>query len=223
MNEILFAGTVRSNKMFFAGTVRSNKTLFPGTVSLNKTLFEGTVPTDETLIAGTEPAEETLIADYWIPCITNYVKNCLDYARFRSSNQKSAGLLQTPVPAQRFEIIAIDLFGPLPESKDKKKCIFIVEDVATRWVELFALPNATARECATVVMGKVFLRFGLPRRAISNNGTQFVSAVMQQLCYLLKIHQSFIPVYRPQANPVERKNRDLKSRLAILVEDLRNS
>ncbi|GFW71615.1 integrase catalytic domain-containing protein [Trichonephila clavipes] len=42
---------------------------------------------------------------------------------------------------------------------------------------------------------------------------------MQQICYLLNIHQSLIPVYHPQANPVERKNRDLKPRLAILVQD----
>ncbi|GFV02212.1 uncharacterized protein TNCV_485331 [Trichonephila clavipes] len=38
-------------------------------------------------------------------------------------------------------------------------------------------------------------------------------------CYLLNIHQSLIPVYHPQANPVERKNMDLKPRLAILVQD----
>ncbi|GFV94433.1 uncharacterized protein TNCV_3352711 [Trichonephila clavipes] len=42
---------------------------------------------------------------------------------------------------------------------------------------------------------------------------------MQQICYLLNIHQSLIPVYHPQANPVGRKNRDLKPRLAILVQD----
>ncbi|GFV64377.1 uncharacterized protein TNCV_2502951 [Trichonephila clavipes] len=42
---------------------------------------------------------------------------------------------------------------------------------------------------------------------------------MQQICYLLNIHQSLIPVYHPQANLVERKNRDLKPRLAILVQD----
>ncbi|GFX49570.1 integrase catalytic domain-containing protein [Trichonephila clavipes] len=42
---------------------------------------------------------------------------------------------------------------------------------------------------------------------------------MQQICYVLNIHQSLIPVYQPQANPVEQKNRDLKPRLAILVQD----
>ncbi|GBN57152.1 hypothetical protein AVEN_158253-1 [Araneus ventricosus] len=97
--------------------------------------------------------------------ITNYVKNCLDCARFKASNQKPAGLLQTPVQAQRFETIAIDLFGHFPESKNKKKLIFIVEDVVTRWVELFTLKNATARDCATVLMEEVFLIFGLPEES----------------------------------------------------------
>ncbi|GFW32645.1 transposon Tf2-11 polyprotein [Trichonephila clavipes] len=149
--------------------------------------------------------------------ITDYAKNCPDCIKYKASNQKPSGLLQTPVPDQRFETLAIDLFGPLPESKYGKRWILIIEDCTTKWVELFALPNATAKECAITLIEEVLLRYGIPRRLISDNGTQFVSAVMQ--CYLLNIHQSLIPVYHPQANPVERKNRDLKPRLAILVQD----
>ncbi|GFS69884.1 transposon Tf2-8 polyprotein [Trichonephila clavipes] len=147
------------------------------------------------------------------------VKDCPDCIKYKASNQKPSGLLQTPVPAQRFETLAIDLFGPLPESKDGKRWILIIEDCTTKWVELFALPNATAKECAITLIEEVLLRYGIPRRLISDSGTQFVSAVMQQICYLLNIHQSLIPVYHPQANPVERKNRDLKPRLAIFVQD----
>ncbi|XP_073831745.1 uncharacterized protein [Musca autumnalis] len=40
---------------------------------------------------------------------------------------------------------------------------------------------------------------------------------MQKLTYCLKIEQSFTPVYHPEANPVERKNRDLKVQLSIHV------
>ncbi|GFU69953.1 retrovirus-related Pol polyprotein from transposon 297 [Trichonephila clavipes] len=136
-----------------------------------------------------------------------------------ASNQKPSGLIQTPVPDQRFETLAIDLFGPLPESKDGKRWILIIKDCTTKWVELFALPNATAKECAITLIEENLLRYGIPRRLISDNGTQFVSAVMQQICYLLTIHQSLIPVYHLQANPVERKNRDLKPRLAILNDN----
>ncbi|GFY25349.1 transposon Tf2-8 polyprotein [Trichonephila clavipes] len=141
------------------------------------------------------------------------------HIKYKASNQKRSGLLQTPVLAQRFETLAIDLFGPLPESKDGKRWILIIEDCTTKCVELFALPNATAKECAIIMIEEVLLRYGIPCRLISDNGTQFVSAVMQQICYLLNIHQSLIPVYHPQANPVERWNRDLKPRLVILVQD----
>ncbi|GFV23409.1 retrovirus-related Pol polyprotein from transposon 412 [Trichonephila clavipes] len=138
------------------------------------------------------------------------VKNCPDCIKYKASNQKPSGLLQTPVSAQRFETLAIDLFGSLPESKDGKRWILIIEDCTTKWIELFALPNATAKECAITLIEEVLLMYGIPRRLISDNGIQFVSAVMQQICYLLNIHPSLISVYHPQANPVERKNRDLK-------------
>ncbi|GFU26336.1 gag-Pol polyprotein [Trichonephila clavipes] len=117
-------------------------------------------------------------------------------ARFKATNQKPACLLRTPVYSQRFEVIAIDLFGPLPQTD-----------------------TASARQCATTLIEEVFMRHGIPRQIISDNGTQFVSAVLQQICFTLNISQNFIPVYSPQSNPVERKNRDLKPRLAILVGD----
>ncbi|GFW33568.1 retrovirus-related Pol polyprotein from transposon opus [Trichonephila clavipes] len=104
------------------------------------------------------------------------------------------GMKKTPVYSQRFEVIAIDLFGPLPQTD-----------------------SASARQCATTLIEEVFMRHGIPRRIISDNGTQFVSAVLQQICLTLNISQNLIPVYSPQSNPVERKNRDLKPHLAILV------
>ncbi|GFV20513.1 uncharacterized protein TNCV_4142741 [Trichonephila clavipes] len=86
------------------------------------------------------------------------VKNCPDCIKYKASNQKPSGLLQTPVPAQRFETLAIDLFGLLPESKDGKRWILIIEDCTTNWVELFALPNATTKECAITLIEEVLLR-----------------------------------------------------------------
>lgn len=77
--------------------------------------------------------------------------------------------------------------------------------------------RATAEECAQVLISDVFLRFGFCRRVISDNGSQFVSAAMQHAMCCLGIRQSLTPLYHPQANPVERRNRDLKAHLAILV------
>ncbi|GFT65639.1 transposon Ty3-I Gag-Pol polyprotein [Trichonephila clavipes] len=146
-------------------------------------------------------------------------KNVQNVLALRLQTRKPAGLLRTPVYTQRFKVIAIDLFGPLPQTGTGKLWIFIVEDCATKWVELFALSQASARQYATTLIEEVFICHGIPRRIISDNGMQFVIAVLQQICFTLNISQNFIPVYSPQSNPVERKNRDLKPRLAILVGD----
>ncbi|CAG4987874.1 unnamed protein product [Colias eurytheme] len=80
--------------------------------------------------------------------IETYVRNCLQCQRYKPSNQKPAGLLQTTASNHRFEVVAFDLFGPLPRTAKNQNWIFIVEDVASRWVELFALERATADDCA---------------------------------------------------------------------------
>lgn len=112
----------------------------------------------------------------------------------------------------------MDLFGPLPVVDTGERWIFIIEDVATKWVELFALEAATAENCAKCLIDEVILRYGTPRRIISDNGTQFVGAVMQHVSHCLGFKQALTPAYHPEANPVERRNRDLKTQLAILVQ-----
>ncbi|KAG6439755.1 hypothetical protein O3G_MSEX001051, partial [Manduca sexta] len=155
--------------------------------------------------------------------IATHIKKCVECQRYKADNRKPAGLLQTPAPNRRFEVVAVDLFGPLPATPNGKKWILIVEDTCSRWIELFALEKATSTECAKVLVEEVFLRYGVPRRVISDNGVQFISETMQQVCHSFGISQSLTPKYHPQANPVERKNRDLKPQLAILVgKDHRN-
>lgn len=149
--------------------------------------------------------------------ITEHVSRCLECQKFKPSNLKPAGLLQTPIQSQRFEILSIDLFGPLPETPTGDRWIFIIEDVASRWTEIFPLIAATAEACARCLIDEVILRFGVPRKVISDNGVQFVSSVMQQVAYCLGFSQNLVPVYHPESNPVERKNRDLKTQLAILA------
>ncbi|GFV74232.1 pro-Pol polyprotein [Trichonephila clavipes] len=61
--------------------------------------------------------------------IADYVKSCSECIRYKATNQKPAGLLQTPVPAQRFESIAIDFFGPLPETTEATRGLLATDHV----------------------------------------------------------------------------------------------
>lgn len=150
--------------------------------------------------------------------ITNYVKACPECKKYKPTNLKPIGLMKTVCSNQRFETIAVDLFGPLPRSEDGYQWILIVEDLCSRWVELFALKVASAENCALKLLDEVILRYGVPRRIHSDNGSQFISALMQKLTFCLGIRQTF----HPEANPVERKNRDLKTQLSIYVKQNHN-
>ena len=88
--------------------------------------------------------------------INDYVKDYIECKRQKPSNQTLADFLQTPIPSQGFETLSIDLFGPLLVNQGKK-WIYIVEDITTKWVELFVLENATSKECATILVEGAFL------------------------------------------------------------------
>ena len=150
--------------------------------------------------------------------VADYVRCCTTCQRYKPSNSPPIGLIQTPAPQRRFETIAVDLVGPLPCTPGGNRWILSAEDLATRYIEVFAVPEATAEVCARTLIAEYFLRYGVPRKMVSDNGTQFVSRVMQYTAEYFRVRQSLIPVHRPQANPVERKHRDLKTMLAIFVK-----
>ncbi|GBM08851.1 hypothetical protein AVEN_57406-1 [Araneus ventricosus] len=108
------------------------------------------------------------------------------------------------------------IFLPLPETSSGNKWIFLVEDTSTKCVELFALKEATSVNCTKPLVEEVFLRSGIPRRLMSDNGPQFICAVMQQTCNFLGIKQDLITVYHPQAKPI-------RTRLLQFCRELRTT
>lgn len=93
---------------------------------------------------------------------------------------------------------------------------------STRWIELFALNRATAQVCAKTLTNEIILRYGTPRRVISDNGVLSVSDIMQQVAHCFGFTQTLTHFYYAAANPEERRNRDLKVQLGIIVEQHHN-
>ena len=148
--------------------------------------------------------------------IRNYVQTCLHCQQTNPTNQKPVGILSPNRPQFPWEIIAIDLVGPLPPSgKDMNnhfQYLFVIIDTFSKWVEIFPLKEAKT----DVIIEKLFetvCRFGFPRQVISDNGTQFTSEDFINICRSLNIDIKFCPTYHAQANPTERINRNIKQYL----------
>ena len=123
---------------------------------------------------------------YW-PGIKVFIKwwvsTCLVCQRFKNPNRKARGVLQQYRVGVKFERIAMDLIGPLPETDTGHVYILVICDYFTKFVEAVALPNKRT-ETVTFVVNWV-CKFGCPRELHSDQGAEFESAVFRKMCELL--------------------------------------
>lgn len=110
--------------------------------------------------------------------VVDYVRCCVVCQCYKVDNKKFVGLLQMFVVICWFEVVLVDLFGFLLKMVKGNCWIFIIEDVCIYWVELFVLEIVISVECVEILIGEVFLRFGVLCRMVSDNGVQFVVEVM---------------------------------------------
>lgn len=118
-----------------------------------------------------------------------------------------------------WEVIATDIMGPLPRSKQGYSYILVVTDLFSKFPMAFPMRQATAANVAKLIEENVILLFGAPKKIICDNGVQFRSRQFTQLaqCYGSRI--TYNAVYHPQANNTERVNRVLKTMLRAFVQD----
>lgn len=138
--------------------------------------------------------------------------------RNQRSGRKRAKLHQDPVGSP-WERVAVDILSIPTESQRGNTCVLVVGDYFTKWTEAFALPNHQAVTVADVLVTEVFLRFGVPRILHSDQGREFQSDLIQELCAVLGVTKTRTAPYHPQSDgQIERFNRTLIAMLSKLSE-----
>ena len=103
----------------------------------------------------------------------------------------------------------------MPRSSRGNAYLLVVIDTLTKWVEMFALPRATAQNVAKKLVEEVFPRRGLPVSIISDNGKQFASQILKEICAAYGIKQKFTSVFSPSSNPCERAIQSIKTQINL--------
>ena len=87
-------------------------------------------------------------------------------------------------------------------------------------MEAFPLPNQEATTVASTLVDKIFLRYSVPEQFHSDQGRQFESQLIAEVCKLLNINKTRTTPYHPQCDGlVERFNRTLLNMLATCAKD----
>lgn len=122
------------------------------------------------------------------------------------------------------QIVAVDILGPLPKSDKGNQYVLVAMDYFTRWAEAYAIPNQEAITVANKISDEMFCRFSVPEQLHSDQGRQFESELVQEVCKLFQIRKTRTTPYHPQGDGlVERFNRTLLSMLSTVIKDNHSS
>jgi transposase InsO family protein len=103
-----------------------------------------------------------------------------------------------------FERVALDLVGPMPPLRRGKVYLLVMQDCFTKWLEVVAIPNKTARVVAAAFADTWVTRYGSPRLLHQDNGSEFTAEVFVELCKLLGITITTTTPHYPQSPAQQR-------------------
>ena len=152
--------------------------------------------------------------------VCNWCRTCTDCAKRKIPVPKGKAALSSIKVGYPLQLVAVDILGPLPESENRHKYILVAGDYFTRWMEVYPIPNQEAATVATKITEEFFFRFSPPEQLHSDQGRQFESELIAEVCKLLGINKSRTTPYHPQSDGlVERFNRTLLAMLATISEE----
>ena len=141
---------------------------------------------------------------FWWPrmvgFITRYVKGCNKCQCYRKDRHFTVPIILHEVPKGPWQLIGIDLIGPLPMSRGKDMILNIV-DHYTKQIHLFSVTSQiTADGVTSIYFNQVYPLHRIPQKIISDRGPQFAARSMHVLYKQLGIDTGLTTAYHPQAN-----------------------
>ena len=104
--------------------------------------------------------------------IVSYCKVCMTCAKTKHPNYKTKCALQPlPIPSYPFEIVSMDIIGPLPMSEHGNRFLLVIIDLFTKYPEAIPLEHKSSMAVATVFLEHFITCFGCPRVISTDAGS----------------------------------------------------
>jgi hypothetical protein len=134
------------------------------------------------------------------------VTKCKECQFFQKQIMKHVNLLRPIDLSWPFAVWGIDIVGVLPRAPGGFRFLFVGIDTFTKWMEATPVVNIT-QETSVKFLQSIIYRFGVLKRVLTDNGTQFKGAKFLRCCADFGIHHQPSSAAHPQTNgQVERTN-----------------
>ena len=178
----------------------------------------------ETFLSGhmgvTKSYQKILNHFYW-PILrkdeVEFCRSCHACQMVGKPNQTIPKAPLQPIPAvqEPFSRIIVDCVGPLPKTRSGNQYLLTIMCTSTRFPEAIPLRNIKAKTIVKALIN-FFTLVGLPSSIQSDQGSNFMSGVFQQVMNELWITQYKSSAYHPQSQgALERWHQTLKTMMGI--------
>ena len=133
--------------------------------------------------------------------IKKYVQACPICQLQKTTRIKNqAESILPDIPLTPNEKLALDIFGPLPETQKGNRYILSIQDRLTRYAVLVPLQNESTNSIIEALIDHYIYTFGAPKAILSDKGSNFLSELMMQFENALNIQHIKTTAFHPQSN-----------------------
>jgi transposase InsO family protein len=99
-----------------------------------------------------------------------------------------------------FEMIGMDIAGPLPVTSKGNRFFLLIIDYFTGWTECIALSCIDSKTIMSAVLEQWIYKYGIPNAIITDNGSSFMSRLSKSIYEKLNIIKKTTSIYHPQSD-----------------------
>ena len=172
---------------------------------------------------GINKTKDRVLQRYYWPGVfrdvANHCRTCEVCQRAQGKRYGArAEMIPLPLIEKPFQRIAMDIIGPLPRSNNGNKYILTICDYATRCPDTIPILNTEANAIAKDLVS-VFVGVGIPDEILTDQGSNLMSSLLQEMYLMLNISRLRTSPYHPQTDGLmERLNGTLKSMIRKFTE-----
>jgi hypothetical protein len=149
--------------------------------------------------------------------IKNYISRCDRCRRFKTKMDKAP--MENITATFPMELVHID-YLQLDICKGNFENVLVVTDHFTRYSQAYVTKTQTAQITARKLWEDFFVHYGFPAKIISDQGRNFESHLIRELCKIAEVDKLRTTPYHPQTNgQCERFNHTLINMIGTLKED----
>ncbi|KAK3085547.1 hypothetical protein FSP39_005150 [Pinctada imbricata] len=145
--------------------------------------------------------------------VSEFCKSCHSCQMVGKPNQVIPPAPLQPIPAfeEPFSRVLVDCVGPLPRTRSGNQYLLTIMCTSTRFPEAIPLRNIKAKTIVKALT-KFFSFVGAPKAIQSDQGSNFMSGLFQQVMHELGIRQYKSSAYHPESQgALERFHQTLKT------------